>query len=230
METKRVRIVTDYAFDLPKAGIHLRPGERVELPAYLADELIAAGLAAEAGRRKFRHGSDEDRFIGAVLYVLGFSEAEIARVLGKDQATISRWVRKRLVVPKEWRDVGPKARQNERWAKAQWKDWLAFQKALGPMTPLTLAGLLPLKPFARALWEANRRAARRGYASICRRLQESVYSAVGAVVVEYFTKLPCPRCDKAFRPLDGAWVVMLHDACIRKTWPEVRAWPFRPCL
>jgi len=225
MKAKRVRIVADYAFDLPKEGIRLRPGERVELPVHLADELIAAGIAAEVGRRKFRHGSDEDRFVGAVLYVLGFSEAEIARVLGKDQATISRWVRKRLVVPKDWRD--------ERGEKAQWKDWLAFQRALGPMTPLTLAGLLPLKPFARALWEASRRASRRGCAAICRRLQEWVYSAVGAVVVEYFTKLPnaqCPRCGQAFPPLERAWVVMLHDACIRETWPEVHAWPFRPCL
>ena len=124
-----------------------------------------------------------------------------------------------------WRD--------ECWEKAQWKDWLAFPRALGPMTPLTLAGLLPLKPFARALWEANRRAARRGYASVCRRLQGLVYSAVGAVVVEYFTKLPnaqCPQCGKAFRPLDGAWVVMLHDACLGETWPNAHAWPFRPCL
>jgi hypothetical protein len=226
MDTKRVRITAGHPFRLPELeDMELHPGDRVELPLLIANSLIAAGMAEELPptakvrkRRKYRLSKPGDRFVGAVLYVLGFSEAEIARVLGVNQSSVSRWKRRAVSVPMGWGKRG------------RWKSWEAFRSAFGPPTLLAVAGLLAEEPFAQAVQEALRRAAARGQYAIYKRLLNMVWTAVGAAVLGVLADFPCPRCRQAIRPLDRVRVVLLHEACFRQTWPNAWALPVRPCL
>jgi hypothetical protein len=203
----------------------LYPGDRVELPRRVADDLIAAGMAEELPptakvrrRRKYHLGTPEDRFIGAVLYALGFTEAEIARVLDKDRATISRWKRQPVSVPEGWGKRG------------RWKSWEAFRSAFGPPTPLAVACTLAEEPFARAVRGALQRESVNESLTVYSRLVDTVLIGVGAAVLHLLPRFPCPRCRQAIRPLDRVRVVLLHEACFRQTWPNAWALPVRPCL
>jgi hypothetical protein len=223
MDAKKVRITAGYPFRLPEAGdMEVYPGDCIELPRRVADSLIAAGMAEELPptakvrkRRKYRLSKPGDRFVGAVLYVLGVSEAEIARVLGVNQSSVSRWKRRAVSVPR---------------GRGRWKSWEAFRSAFGPPTLLAVAGLLAEEPFAQAVQEALRRAAARGQYAIYKRLLNMVWTAVGAAVLGVLADFPCPRCRQAIRPLDRVRVVLLHEACFRQTWPNAWALPVRPCL
>jgi phage terminase Nu1 subunit (DNA packaging protein) len=203
--------------------MELHPGDRVELPRQVADSLIVAGMAEELPptakvrrRRKYHLGTPEDRFIGAVLYALDFTEAEIARILGRDGSTIWRWKRRAVSVPR---------------GRGRWKSWEAFRSAFGPPTPLALTGVLAEEPFAQAIQEALRRAAARGQYAIYNRLLNMVQTAVGAAVLGVLAGLPCPRCRRAIRPLDRARVALLHEDCFRQAFqPGAWSLPVRPCL
>jgi hypothetical protein len=204
----------------------LYPGDRVELPRRVADDLIAAGMAEELPptakvrrRRKYHLGTPEDRFIGAVLYAFGFTEAEIARILGKDRATIWRWKRRAVSVPEGW------------GKQRRWKSWEAFRSASGPPTPMTVACTLAEEPFARAVQGALRRASANDELTLYIRLEDMVKSGVGAVVLRILTRLPCPRCRRAIRPLDRARVALLHEDCFWQAFqPGARSLPVRLCL
>jgi hypothetical protein len=227
VDTKKVRITAGHPFRLPDLeDFELHPGDRVELPRQVADSLIAAGMAEELlptakvrRRRKYHLGTPEDRCVGAVLYALDFTEADIARVLGKDRATIWRWKRRAVIVPRGW------------GKKRRWESWEVFRSDFGPPTLLAVAGLLAKEPFAQAVQEALRRAAAKGQYAIYNRLLNMVQTAVGAAVLGVLADLPCPRCRRAIRPLDRARVALLHEDCFRQAFrPGAGSLPVRPCL
>jgi hypothetical protein len=209
----------------------LYPGDRVELPRRVAADLIAAGLAKELPptakvrrRRKSHLGTQEDQFVGAVLYALGFREAEIARILGKDRTTIWRWKRRPVSVPKRWGNW-------EGWEERErWKSWEAFRSAFGPPTPMAVACTLAEEPFAQAVRWALQRASDNEAFYVYSRLVDTVLTGVGDIVLRLLTRLPCPRCRRAFRSFDRVRVILLHEACFRQTWPNAWAFPFRLCL
>jgi hypothetical protein len=182
-------------------------------PVYPVTSASAAGMTEELPptttvrrRRKYHLGKPEDRFIGAVLYALDFMEADIARVLGKDRATISRWKRQPVSVPEGWGKRG------------RWKSWEAFRSAFGPPTPLAVARILAEEPFALAVQEALRRASANDALTLYIRLEDMVKSGIGDFVLRILTRLPCPRCRQAVRPLDRARIALLHKDCFRQTF------------